>query len=201
MSIEARTFKELKKEKSADEFNRFAKEVTELYANSVLEYSQTNVARDNRLSKKALREVMDYAIKIALVSLDTAKLVLNKSIKNQQRKAKDAGGSSINHNNIIINERAKYLAKAYNTGTVDKIATDIATDTSKELSYFTRKYEIESDQLTKRILERSIIENIVSDEIMEKIIERTLKRNNTESARKYFENIRKQRSDMKKNSL
>ena len=76
MSEKNRTFKQLQKEKSLEELNSFSKQVTEAYALSINEYSQTNAAIDNHLTKKGLRDLMDYAIVIAVVRRDIATKVL-----------------------------------------------------------------------------------------------------------------------------
>lgn len=198
MEVKARTFKQLEKEKTFKELNCFAKKVTEAYATSSIEYSQTNAAMDNHLTKKGLRDLMDYAIKTALVSLDTAVLVLNKATQNQQRKAQEAGGSSINHHKQLMKVRVEYLACGYLSADINDIATDIATDFSHSIVHFTRKYNIESEAVTRRILERAIVENIVSDEVMEKLIERSLKGNETERTKRYFEHLRNEREKNKR---
>lgn len=197
----ARTFKKLAKEKNFEDFNRFAKEVTMAYATSPITYSQSNVAMDNNLTKKGLRDLMDYAIINNLVSKDTAIQILNKSIQNQQRKANEAGGSSIKHHKELMKKREKFLAYTYSRLEVNDISSDIANNSSETISYFTRKYNIESDRVTKEILERAILENIVSDEIMKKIISRSLKNNSSEYAQKYFNYLQKEREKNKeKNS-
>lgn len=108
MQQKNRTFKQLEKEKTLEELNRFAREVTQQYATSGLKYSQTNAAKDNRLTPKGFRDLMDYAIVTAQVSLRTAILVQNKAIQNQQRKAREAGGSSIEHHKDLIKQREEY---------------------------------------------------------------------------------------------
>ena len=88
MEKRTRTFKQLQKEKTLQELKHFAKEVTELYARSVIEYTQSKVARDNKLTIKGLRDLMDYAIVTAVVTRETANLVLAKQwkIKEENRK-------------------------------------------------------------------------------------------------------------------
>lgn len=88
----ARTANQVKKEKTLEEYNRFAKEVTERVAKSEDACTQKDIARDNNLTPKGLRDLMDYAIITAQVSLETAILVKNKAIRNQQKKAFEAGG-------------------------------------------------------------------------------------------------------------
>lgn len=197
MSEKNRTFKQLQKEKSLEELNSFSRQVTEAYALSPNEYSQTNAALDNHLTKKGLRDLMDYAIVIALVSREIATKVLEKSIENQQRKAQEAGGSSLSHHQKIIRLREKYLADGYSRTQISKIAKDFATS-SKPISYYTKKYEVESDGVIRWILERAITENIASDSEMKAIIKRSLKTNNTHNAKLYFEKIKDKRKEYKR---
>ena len=197
MEKKPRTFCKLKKEKSLEELNHFAKEVTERYATSTHEYSQKNVAMDNNLTKHGLRDLMDYAIKYPLVSLEIADKVLYKAMKNQQGKGEIAGGTSINHHKDLIRIRNKNLLGSYLDSEVKRIAEDVASNPLMSTSYFTEKYEIESDTLTKKILERAIEENIVSDEVMERIIQRSLKLKDTPKVRKYFENLKEKRQAYK----
>lgn len=193
MSKDARTFKQLEKEKSFEELNRFAKEVTELYAKSDYVYSQKNAARDNLLSVKGLRSLMDYAIVTNLVSLEIAQKVLEKTIKTQQKKVTEAGGNSYSHHNKLMKKRNDFIAGSYLNTEIRNIATSIARDFSKPISYFSKKYEIESDNITKLLLQRAIVENIVSDEIVDKLIERTLNNDKSEKTRMYFDNLLKMR--------
>lgn len=197
MSEKARTFKQLEKEKSFEEFNRFAKAVTEAYANSTTEYSQTSAAMDNHVTKKAFRKLMDYAIVTALVSIETAENVLNKAKYNQQRKTQEAGANSIIHHKELMKKRVDYLVGGYLDAEINRIATDIADNHLYSIGHFCKKYDIESEILAKRLLERAIVENIVSDDIMEKLIERSLKANNNAHVQNYFQNLRNQRENNK----
>lgn len=191
-----RTFKQLQKEKNLQDLNEFAKQVTETYASTPLEYSQTNASADNHLTKKGLRDLMDYAIVTALVSRETASKILEKTIQNQQRKTQDAGSSSIQHHQKIIRLREKYLSDNYSRIQIHDMAISIAAS-NKPLSYFAKKYNLESDGVIKWMLERAIVEDIVSDYEMEAIIERSLKSKRSEGAKCYFQNLRKKRAKFK----
>lgn len=196
MDRKDRTFKQLCKEMNLYELNDFAKQVTEAYALSILEYSQKNVAADNHLTLKGLRDLMDYAIIMALVSREIAIKVFEKAIRNQQRKVYNAGSTSVQHYKKIIRLREKHLSETYSRIQIRDIAISVAT--SKEpLSYFTKIYDLESDGVLRWILERAIVENIVSDGEMEAIIARSLKTKDNERIRQYFESLRKRRNELK----
>ena len=199
MAGENRTFKQVQKEKTFDDLNRFAKAVTEAYAKSDIAYSQTNAAQDNHLTKKGLRDLMDYAIVTALVSREICDKVLEKAISNQRQKAQEAGGTSIRHHKDLMRKREDYLLGTYTRTGIARLTKEIADNPFCSIHYFTQKYNIESDRLTKKILERAIVENIVSDEVMEKIIERSLKgieiKRVQNKAKQYFEALKKQREE------
>ena len=174
MKDKARTFNQIQNEKSYDELNTLAKKVTELYANSDDLYSQSCLAKDNNLTKKGFRQLMDYAISSAIVSLETANKVYEKSIRNQRRKVADAGANSYSHHKKLIKIRNDIIAYGYLNAQVKEFAISVASDFSKPLSYFSEKYNIESIDVTKILLKRAIEENSVSDEIAEKIIARSI---------------------------
>lgn len=197
MQERGRTFKKVAKEKTLEELNRFAKEVTELYANSVMEYTKENLASDNNLTVKGAQDLMDYAIVMALVSRETASKVLTKAIGNKRYKNQPKGGAPIMHHRKLIRQREEYLANAFSRADIRKLTEDFARQTSKTIGEFTRKYQIESDSITRLLLQRAIVENIVSDEVMEAVIRRSLKKNETQAAKQYFVNLREER---KKNS-
>ena len=197
MKQKDRTYRQLEKEKTLEEFNRFSTEVTTRYATSELEYSQADVARDNYITPKCLRQLMDYAIIHNKVSLEIAVLVKNKAKQKSMLKVQQAGGKSISHHNYLMQKRAEYLITGISEVEIKMIAEEIANDPSKSISYFTRKYELESDYITKLLLKKSIVESIVSDEVMEKIIERSLKNNLSESAQNYFNWLRQERIKIK----
>lgn len=197
MEVKKRTFKQLQKEKNLQELNEFARKVTERYATSEKEYSQKNVAEDNNLTQKGLRELMDYAIITANVTIEVSNKVLEKSIKNQQRKEKEAGGSSISHHKKLMRKRAEFIVYSYLPSEIKKIAADVANNPMYSIQYFKIKYKIESEKVMKLILQRAIAENISSDDEMERIIQRSLKVNATESAKQYFEYLRNERTKNK----
>ena len=197
MEVKKRTFKQLQKEKNLQELNEFARKVTQRYATSEKEYSQKNVAEDNNLTQKGLRELMDYAIITANVTIEVSNKVLEKSIKNQQRKEKEAGGSSISHHKKLMRKRAEFIVYSYLPSEIKKIAADVANNPMYSIQYFKIKYKIESEKVMKLILQRAIAENISSEDEMERIIQRSLKVNATESAKQYFEYLRNERTKNK----
>lgn len=186
MARKSRTYKQVKEEKSSLEFKRFEKEVTERYATSDLECSQADVARDNNITVKCLRQMMDDAIIYAYVSMGIAIKVKDKAIMKSKAKAEQAGGRSISHHESLIRQREEFLLTSITNSEVRGIAEYFANNPSKTISQITKKHNLDSERVTKLILKKSIVENIVSDEIVELIIKRSLGTNPSEKAKQVF---------------
>ena len=196
-----RTFKQLQEEKSFQELNEFSKEVTEHYANTPIENSQSAVAENNRITIKALRDLMDMAIKTALVSYETANKSYQKCMENQKRKEESAGGTSYQHHQKLLKQRTEFLVMGYARSEIKKIAEDIANHPREKLVNFQRKYQLESSNLLKQLLQRSIVENIVDDETVEKIRKRSLIGSNAKSVNKYFGVLLEKRKNAEKGQI
>lgn len=190
-----RTFKKIQEEKSFQELNEFSKKITEHYANTDIENSQRIVAQNNNITVKALRELMDMAIKTGTVNYEIANKVYQKCIKNQRRKEKSAGGTSYQHYKKLLKQRAEFLAMAYERKEIKLIAEDIANNARDPLTYFQRKYQIESSNLLKQLLQRAIIENIVDNETVEKLRKRSLTEHNEQKVNKYFDFLLEKRNN------
>lgn len=175
MAENKRTFKQLSKEKTYAELMDFSKKITELYANSESMYSQSKIAEENNVTRKCLRDLMDYAIVMSLVSKPICDKVLEKAVCNQRNKIPESGWSSLEHHRELIKRREELLLNSFFEPEIYRIANDIAENFDCSISEFTIKYNIESDSITRKILERAIIENIVSDKVVERLIERSLK--------------------------
>lgn len=196
-----RTFKELENEKDYKEFCRFAKAVTESYADSQRECSQKVIAKDNNITVGCLRKLMDYSIKICLVSRSVADKTLNKAIFNQQRKKKEAGSSSIVHFHKLITEREEFIAYSVSSAEIRQLATEYAEKPEKSISYLKEKYKHESERVTKLLLRRAIVENIISDEMVSAMIERSIAKSDpadTEIKKRSFQALMKVRDEQKK---
>ena len=196
MTKKPRTFKQLQKSITFEEIKQKAKEVTEIYATSVTICSQEVIASEHGITVKCLRELMDYAIVTNLVSRQIADKVGKKTIKNQKN-----SGSAKKHSRKILRQREENLAAIYSTEQIKQIARDYVLRQEQPIIYFTQKYNLESDWLTRSIFQRAIVDNIVSDNMMKSMIQRSLRFDNSEYNQKYFEYLRKERIKKQKNSL
>ena len=175
MAENKRTFKQLSKEKTYAELMDFSKKITELYANSDSIYSQSKISEENNVTIKCLRDLMDYAIVMSLVSKPICDRVLEKAVCNQRNKIQESGWNSILHHKELIKRREELLINSFFEPEIYRIANDVAENFDYSIHQFTIKYNIESDKITRKLLERAITENIVSDNVVEKLIERSLK--------------------------
>ena len=196
MSEGARTFSQVRKQKTLEEFHSFAKMVTEQYGKTEYGYDQELCAKDNFLSIDALRKLIRYAIVENLVTLEMVYNVRNKAIVNQR--VKRGSSTSVEYYRKLLLQRSEKISNGFSRAKIKEIAEDIAFKPSEKIRYFTIKYLIESDIVTMMILKRAIIENIVSDEVMELIIKRSLSNNPKERAKETFKKMRIKREEYKK---
>ena len=185
-----RSFTDIKKEYGFDakKIGELAKKVTETYANSKEEYSQSQVAKQFDISVVCLRKLMDYAIITNAVSITKATQVMEKSIRNQQRMHAEAGGTSIAHHNELMRQREDYIVMSFNNEQIKAIVKSAVTD-----PYFrktTERFNIEK-RVVQKVLERAIQDNIATDDETDVLINRSISMNKSEWVKKYFENLRK----------
>ena len=62
-----RSFKQLKKEKNAEELRKFCRKMTEEYANSEAQFARSYFSEHYNISEKCFYEVIKYAIETNLV--------------------------------------------------------------------------------------------------------------------------------------
>ena len=196
MGEKARTLKEIKKqyEGSPDEYDRFAKKVTEAYVNDRQNLSQEDVAKLFKITSGSVRKLMDHAIIRAVVSRKTAEQVMQKSIGNQKRHHGEAGGTSIIHNSELMDQRDQYLAESCDPMLVEFIVGNI-TYSGFSLEDTAQSFNIETLRVLKLILQRAVIENIATDKDTDILVKQSLEANNKPYVKKYFDNLLKKREE------
>lgn len=195
----ARGIRKLKQEYAGrqKEFEEFARKVTENYARSMQEYSQELVAKDFDVSVSTLRWLMDYAIEEALVTLDVAIYVAQKSIHNQQKKHPEAGGTSIKHHKELIKKREQKIAERFPEYEIELIVFEVLHG-GEEIENVIKKYSIESERVYKLLLKRAVIENICSDEDVDILTERSYKKEITMHKIRFFRELIEKREEFKR---
>lgn len=85
----------------------------------------------------------------------------------------------------------EYLVKKLPKARVKQIVKDIANNSHKPINYFTETYLLESNRLTKLIIERAIVEVIVDDETVSLLEKRVKKKKSIERFKMLKEERRK----------
>jgi len=189
---EKRTFKQLIKNMGQEELRICAKEETEGYV--ISELSQRESAENAGITTKAFRDLMDYAIEEGVVSLLVAKAVCQKAKNMQKGKCEEAGHSSDKHHKELVKRRNEKQVSRFSDDNIKEIATKLAEDFNTSIPDIMQMYRIESVDVIKLLLQKSIIESIVSDKISELIRERSIKGSkNPKRAEVYFQIIFEER--------
>lgn len=201
----ARTYTQLQKEKSLEELKEFEIKVLERYATSDYVVSQADVARDNNITPNCFKRIKEDAIIHGYISREMAQAIRNKAANKSEMRIQQSAGKCILYYERLIKQREEFLVTAISKVQIKDIAEDVANNPSKPITYFKKKYDLESDRLVRLILKIAIVENIVSDEIMELIIKRSLDCYSDNSVKlkveKVFDEFRKERENNKNSSI
>ena len=193
-----KSYAKLKKELSKEAFERTAKKITEKYASTEVEYSQTEVAKDFNVTVDCVRKMMDYAIVWGLVSRKVAIRVNEKAISNQQRKCSEAGGSSTRHHNQLIEQREDNLASLISESKVFQIAKHAIQNPENDFEKTKKQFDLESKRHMYKIFKRSIEESVLNKDDALKLIDLILKKYPTQFARDYWKNVWIRREEKEK---
>lgn len=197
MEHKIRTFKQLEKKENGKELEWLSQKVTRTYVGTNL--TQAEVARKNQITTKCCRQLMDYAIIHGYVTRLEAINVKDKAIENSNRKGKEEGSKSLLHHESLIRQREEYLVSMFTEGYVKRIVQDIANNPHKPICDFTGTYLLESNRMTKLLIERAIVEVIVDDKTVELLEERNRRQKRGKRiARKKIERFKKLKEQRKK---
>ena len=149
-----RNYTELKKIYCKEDFDNLSRRVTETYARSLSEYSQTQLARDFNITVSCARKLIDYAIEYAIVSKKMSDYVLEKAIKTQQRNHPQAGGSSIEHHKKLIRMREEHIATSFPELRIAEIVSYYIENNFEDVA---KKFGLESNRVGVLLIERAIV--------------------------------------------
>lgn len=183
----ARTYTQLQKEKSLEELKEFEIKVLERYATSGYVVSQTDVARDNNITPNCFKRIKEDAIIHGYISREMAQAIRNKAVNKSERRIQQSGGKCVLYYERLIREREEFLVTGISKVQIKDIAEDVANNPSKPITYFKKKYDLESDRLVRLILKIAIVEVIVNDETVDLIEKRSIEN----SKQEYSEMINK----------
>ena len=194
----AKNFTQLKKQKTFEEFNRYAKRITEDYATSENHFSRSYFCRTYDISSSCFYKLMEYAVVTDLVSDSITAKMMNKAIANQQNHDKRAGGTSQQKYVDMYRKRCEFIANQKSMEIVEDFAIMFAcypSDTKEELA---SEFGI-SKKVADLLLVRAIVENIADDDIVERIEKRSIAGSVDKNyTREFFSKLKKQREDNKK---
>ena len=190
----ARTFTFLKKNMTKENFESFCRKLTKEYADSNSFFSAKYFCKQYDIAKSCFEKIKEYAVVNNLVSDDTVKAIMKKSIENQKRHCKKAGETTVEKYGRLISERKKNLEK--------DVINELVENPSKSKNDIAKKYSIKPSDLDV-ILARKIIYNEVDDDIVDALEERSInnaKKGTEMLSKKLFEVLRKKREENKRKS-
>lgn len=188
----ARTFTQLKKSMSTEDWNRFCRRIALEYADSSAIFSVKYFCKEYDLTKSCYEKIKEYAIVNNLVSDGIVDMMMEKSIKNQQAHCKTAGITTIEKFARLSNIRTENLQI--------EIATAFANNPDISKEEFAKRYGLTKIQFDQKLV-RAIEDNLVSDEIVDAIESRSIKNakpGTEENVKVFFEGLRKKREANKK---
>lgn len=195
-----RSFSQLKKEKEFKEFCSFCKKVTEEYANSEAQFSESYFTEHHNISQSCFRKVIKYAIETNLVEDEIVFKAMEKSAKNSESHSKGSGGRSRANYEKMYTHKCQYIAMLVPKEKIEKAVIAFADnpDISKKdiataYGWNRKTFEI--------LLVKAIEENLVDDRTVEAIETRSINNANIEKreyTKDYFTGLKKKREANKK---
>ena len=197
--MKKRSFRQLKKNMTYEEFNEFCKKIATEYANSESTFARTYFCNYYEIGESCFYRVLEYAIITNLVDDKLFKKMMEKSIANQISHKAGAGMTSVAKYNHLYSKRCEYITLSLPENKIKQIAEDFANNPNVSKEDIALKYNI-SRKVLELMLERSIIDNVVDDEIFEAIRNRSIKNstpNKKTETEKYFEVLQEKRKNNK----
>lgn len=192
MSERKRSFTELKRTMTTEDFEDFCKRIATQYAKSEGQYSCSYFIKAENLTKTCFYKVIYEAIRKNLVSEETVDKMEIKSICNQKAHAVNAGETTRKHYAKLRKERNEYIISSYTKTEIKQIAEDFAKSTKEKKIDFAKRNGIAIPVLDT-LLKKAFIENIASDKICEEIEKRSLSKDSSKRAKEFFAYLWKER--------
>lgn len=192
MSGKRRNYSYLKKNISSTEFKDFCRKIANQYANSEGHFSYSYFCEKENITKSCFYRVIEEAVIMNWVSEDTVNKIEAKSIFNQKYHAQNAGGTTLRKYAELRKKRNKYIISLYSNEEIKNIAKEFAENFEVTKKDFAKKYDI-SIVVLDTLLRKAFVENIADDEICKAIEERSIQKDSSKRAKKFFEQLWKQR--------
>lgn len=194
-----RSFTQLKKSMSYEQFNKFCKKITEEYATSEAKFARSYYTKQYEISDSCYYKIIEYAIVTNLVNDLIVSKTMNKAINNQKAHSINAGCSTRVKYSKMYTKRCEYIASSYSTEEIKQIAISYANTPGVSKNDLATSYGI-TRKVFELLLIRAIVENIVENNIvdaMEKRSKQNTTNQDTKEVDKFFEELREKRNRYK----
>ena len=196
-----RSFSEMKKKMSFNEFNNFCKKLTEDYANSEGHFARSYFCSNHNISESCFYRILEHAVVTNLVDEIVFSKMLAKAKSNQKAHSSKAGGTTEIKFRRMYTERCKFIATSIQNEEVEKVAKQYAYDLN-----LTKNEIARSNGLPVKVLDyvllRSIEECIVDDDTFKAMEKRSLSGTRPEKleyTKDFFAGLQKKRLAFKRN--
>lgn len=191
--MKKRSLRNLLKEMTRQEFERFCSTLAEEYARTDYEYARKFFCNKYNITQACYYKCLEYAVVHNLVDDFNFSEIMHKSAYNQnayylnkmaregKEIEKDLNISSIAKYNRLFEERCKFIANSWTLEMVDEIATKYANERKSSKYQLSIKNKV-SPRVIDYVIERAVREKRISPQIIVSIIQRdqrTAKRNDT----------------------
>lgn len=172
MEKKGRSFTQIKKSMSAEEFKSFCIQIAEKYANSNGEFARSYFMKEYGISASCFYKILETAIVCNWVSDETVKKMEAKALLNQKAHIAEAGLSTRKHYAKMRQKRQEYILSFYTEKEIENLAVNFAYSplSKKEFS----ETEGISVGMLDKLLKKAIVELIVDDIIFDAIRHRSL---------------------------
>lgn len=168
-----RSFTQLKKSMSCNEFNKFCKKLTEEYANSETQFARTYFTKYYNISVDCYYKVLEHAVVTNLVEDIVVTKMMNKAVANQNLHKNGAGGSSIAKYARMYDQRCKFIANSFTDKEIKRMAIDFGDNPDINKADLAASYGI-ARKVLELVLVRAIEENIADDKTVDAIERRSI---------------------------
>lgn len=185
MSGKKRTYTELKKQMTVEQFELFCKKLATRYANSEKQFSCSYFVKTENITKSCFYRILGEAIIRNLVSEEIVRKMEEKSLFNQKQHVQKAGITTLKHYGELRIKRDEKIISQYTEEDIKKLAEDFAQNPEKTKEEIAKKYGITRTAL-QRLLNKAFVGNIVDDDICKAMEKRSLEKNPSETIKYRF---------------
>ena len=131
MSGKKRTYTELKKQMTVEQFELFCKKLATRYANSEKQFSCSYFVKTENITKSCFYRILGEAIIRNLVSEEIVRKMEEKSLFNQKQHVQKAGITTLKHYGELRIKRDEKIISQYTEEDIKKLAEYFAQNPEK----------------------------------------------------------------------